>query len=155
MRRRIFYITVAILLFLLVLIFLIFSNLKPTEKKSGGSTDISPAPIIIPSVRKIDTDGVKTNDFLKNPIKKNSDGDVLFIEKPQYQISYLIQFSQFNISISTSSPQVRNQAEEEFMKKLGINKIDACRLNVVVNSPYVPNPYLSVPPKYLSFCRPD
>jgi len=142
---------IGLFLIFVVVIFFIISN-KPTVRSQPTiPPTISPAQVWV-SPKKIDISGIQTNDFLSNPIKTNSQGDVLFVNTTDYQITYLRGFNQFVINISTSSAGIRDNAESGFLKKLGISKDDACRLNVFVSAPYVPNPYLSVQARTLSFC---
>jgi hypothetical protein len=122
------------------------------EEKTPESPEISPVEAI-DQRRRINVSGISVRDFTDRPIRKNPDGDILFIENPSYQATYLKNYNQFLINMSTSS--ARKIAEGEFIKNLGISKEEACTLDVVVLEPYEPNPYLSVPPKELSFCHFD
>lgn len=153
MRKKIFFIALAMVLLVLAIFFLIISSIKPPRQERDDPSNISPAPMDFPSVRKVEIDGVKTRDFLSRPIRTNSRGDVLFVENENYRLVYLSNYKQFLIDISTSSAGIREQAEKEFVSKLGISKTEACRLYVVVSSPYVPNPDLSMPRKTLTFCN--
>lgn len=153
MRKKIFFIAVVMVLLILAILFLIISSIKPQRQEPDSSSNISPTPTDIPWAKTVEIDGVKTRDFLSHPIRANARGDVLFVKNENYQLVYLSNYKQFLIDISTSSADIREQAEKEFMNKLGISKTEACRLDVVVSSLYVPNPNLSMPRKTLTFCN--
>lgn len=140
-----------ILLTILLVVFFLFIG-RSIEKKPSSFPKPTSVPIDQPTLRKIEISGIKTNDFISRPTDLNRDGDVLFLKTSNYEAVYLKKYNQFLLNISSSSVEIINQAEEEFLKKLGISKKDACRLDVIVNSPYVPNPNLSMPRKTLSFC---
>lgn len=103
--------------------------------------------------KTITVSGVEINNVLETPLEKTSQGDSLFVKEATYQIAYLPSFNQFIINIlSPSFEQARNDAEEAFMKKLGISKEEACRLNVSLGTPNYVNPELSGEKFPLSFC---
>ncbi len=138
---------------LLFLAFIIISGLKkpsaiPAPVENAGT----PGPVNQGGNKRIKISGVETNNFLTNPIRSSVDGAVLFLKTESLEALYYKKYDQFNLIISSSSAQVRNRAEQEFLQKLGVSKQDACRLDVVVNSPYVPNPNLLMPKRTLSFC---
>lgn len=87
-------------------------------------------------------------------IETNQRGDVLMVQKPEYQIVYLKEFDQFMISI-TQIPfeEIRQKAEQEFLQITKANEIVACQLNVVVTSPHFANPGLAGQRLPLSFCQ--
>lgn len=143
-----------VVIMLLFFAFMIITNLKKTNTipNPEKNTKISPEPVNQGGIRRIKISGVETNNFLATPIRSSVDGAVLFLKTENLEAVYYEKYNQFNLIISSSSAQIRNQAEQEFLQKLGISKHNACRLDVTVNSPYVPNPNLSMPRKTLSFC---
>lgn len=152
-KKTLLFFSIVLLIILLLLIFFIFiNNLKPSTPPVGN-IEISPVPVSTRPSQKINISGIQTNDFLSNPIKTNLQGDVLFAKTKDYQITYLRQFGEFIINVSTSSAMVRDDAESEFLRKLGITKEEACRLKVFVSVPYIPNPNLSIEKRTLSFCQ--
>lgn len=110
-------------------ILLLFSKSQKTP-----APDLLPTPtsVQIPP-RKINISGVQTNDFLNSSIETNSNGDALFVKTQNYQIAYLKEFNQFMIVVMNPPfEKVRNEAENEFLKTLGITQEQACKLNVTV-----------------------
>lgn len=102
-----------------------------------------------PAAQKIDIVGIKTNNFLQNPVAKTPQGDALITRTDIYQITYLKKFNEFIISIKTTTAADRVSAENAFLEKLGIKQEEACMLKVSVNTPYVAGQEAS---KGLSFC---
>lgn len=114
-------------------------------------------PAISPPLDKegrIKISNVWVNNFYKAPQGINPSGDVLVADKSEFQIVFLPQFNQFMLSVLASPfSGVRKVAEEEFLKVLGVGRQEACRLNVVVNTPYFANPDYSNQDYPLSFCQ--
>lgn len=119
----------------------------------------TPAPTISRSPtswEKINISGVEVYNFYKTAKTINLQKDMLIIENDKFQIVYLPKFGKFLLSISSSPfPAVRREAEEEFLKVLKVDKKDACRLNVSVNTPYFANPDFAGKDFPLSFCPPQ
>lgn len=118
---------------ILLLMFGVFLFLSSKNQKTPTPDLLPiPTPVQIPS-RKINISGIQTNDFFSSSIETNSSGDVLFKKTQNYQIAYLKEFNQFMIVIMASPfEEVRSEAEDEFLKTLGINQEQACKLNITV-----------------------
>lgn len=105
------------------------------------------------SLEKIEIRGVKINNVYKNPVETNKNGDAVFFRNDDYQFVYQPLFGKFLISV-TSSPfwEKEKIAEEEFVKKLGITKKDACWLTVEITTPSFANSSEAGRIYPLSFC---
>ena len=140
---------VIIFLFTGTVLFLLLKN-QPT------TTPIPPLPtptLVQIAPRKITISGIQTNNFISSPIETNKNGDVLFIKAKNYQIAYLEEFNQFMIVIiAPPFEETRNQAEDEFLKTLGITQEQACRLSVTVGFSRFAPPDLAGKNFPLSFC---
>lgn len=137
----------------LVLLFLI--SLRLTRKPNIPGVEFFPTPTPVPiTTKKITISGIKMNNFLSSPIKTNDHGDALFVKTKGYQLVYLRQYNKFLITI-LSSPfeENRKKGEENFLKKLGITKEEACKLNASISTPYFVNPQYSGIKYPLSFCE--
>lgn len=141
------------LLFIVGAIFFLLTFNKPAVKTPPPSSfpDTTPTRVDTSS-GKINISGIKTNNFLLNPIRSNSRGDVVFVKTSEYQITYLKIFSEFIVNISTSSATAREGAELEFLTKLGITKEDACKLKISISAPYAPGQNPALQKRALSFC---
>lgn len=133
--------------------------LSPKQSNQIPVPTLGPTPtLLIPVTQtpegKLEINGVEVNNFLKDPVSVDSEKDVFFIEKPGYQIAYLSQFNKFLISI-TSSPflTLKTQAEEDFVKTLGVTEPEACQLDVEVSTPQFANPEYAGAIYPLSFCQ--
>ncbi len=116
----------------------------------------SQQPIISPVVtpQQGNQNSVIINNIFAHPLAETPQGDVLFVNQPdQYQIVYLSQFNKFHISI-TGSPfdLYRQQAEQAFIKSLGITQSEACMLDVEATTPISINPNNAGISYPLSFC---
>lgn len=142
---------IGLLTFLIATLLMVF-NRTPPELPPPAPISVTPISESGVSAKKITISGIKTNNFLANPIKTNSRGDAVFIKTPEYQIVYLKNYEEFVINLSTSSAETRDSAENDFLSKLGVTKEEACRLRVTVSAPYVSTQTVSMPQKSLSFC---
>lgn len=82
----------------------------------------------------------------------NKRGDSRIFENEHFKITYY-KTGQYNITI-TASPfdQVKLEAEQKFLEITGLSKEDACRKDVIINTPQTINPYQAGKTFYLSFC---
>lgn len=132
----------------------LFSSQKnrTSQPPAALPTIIPPSPTTFNIQKKINISGVQTNDFTVNPIASNKEGDIAFSQTGDYQLVYSKQYNDFTISISTITPQARKEAEDDFLKKLGISQNDACKLTVYVEQNYSPD-FPESASKKLSFCQ--
>ncbi len=148
--------------FLLIFIVLIFvrknSGETPKEVTPIPSPTISfPTPFPTPSfpqTPEITISGVEVKNFYQNAEEYSKQGDVQFSSIPQYNLVYLSKFNEFLVSI-LSSPfeDTRVIAEKDFIEKLGITELEACKLTVTVTTPKSVNPEFAGKKYRLSFCE--
>lgn len=149
------------------IIFFILSKAKPVETPPVVPLPtpvpvlrppvLKPTPTLVVSevpVRKVNVSGVLVNDFFQLAKHTNKSGDVLFVDTEKYQILYLGKYNKFLISI-LSSPflEIKKEAEGDFIKTLGVNQADACRLPVETTTPFFANPDYSGAIYTLGFCQ--
>lgn len=162
MGKKIKILAIFLLIFIGLLLFFslrqraINKKLPPSQRPTFGPVATF-TPVISPPLDKgerIKISNVWVNNFYKAPQGINPSGDVLIADKSEFQIVFLPQFNQFMLSVLASPfSGVRKVAEEEFLKVLGVGRQEACRLNVVVNTPYFANPDYSKQDYPLSFCQ--
>lgn len=102
---------------------------------------------------RVTISGVEVNNFLGTG--QASDKEIVTVKKTEnYTIIYHTKTSLFLISI-LSSPfrEQRALAELEFIEKLGIEKEDACKLNVSITTPRFANEAEAGKNYKLSFCE--
>lgn len=122
-------------------------NLRPTVPVVATPT---PYPV---SAKRITVSGVEMNDFFASPKRIDSKGDVAFEETQDYQLVYIKPFNYFIVSVLGSPfEEARSKAEIAFLNSLGVSKEDACKLDVVVNTPSFANPDFAGKDYPLSFC---
>lgn len=147
------------IIFLLIILYILSLINSIKDKKTST---ISPTPTLtiatpFPTysfLKKINISGVDVNNILESPIETNQRGDILFYQIPSYQMVYFPQSQGFLIDIQKKPfLKVREEAEKDFIKKLGISKNEACRLKVnIVVSCYVDEDHCGI--NYpLSFCK--
>ena len=95
---------------------------------------------------------VVTNNFQNTAAYRFSTVTVLE-SQPNYAIVFYPKTNSFQITLTETPIQTaRNQAEQVFLKDLGVSTTDACKLNVVLDVPYAADPNLSAANYGLSFC---
>lgn len=122
---------------------------------SSSETAVIPT-IKLPPIKggKLVIAGVEVEDFLKTPAKVNARGDVWFVAGKTYHLIYYPNSTKFLISILVAPfAKVREEAEKEFLDQLGIVEGEACRLDVVLTTPYFANPDFAGKTYGLSFCQ--
>lgn len=129
-----------VLIIFLIILFFLFLALKTKKGPRESSLLPTPTPFemkITPSPRKkIIISGIEVNDFLKDATIINSNQDAVFEKNQDYEMVYLPKFNQFLITIlSKPFDNARKDAEEDFIKKLGISKEEACRLEINLSVP--------------------
>lgn len=141
---------------LFLLLSSMFTGKTPVQKPPFPT----PTPVAIPRrptappKEKINISGVLVNNFLQNPKRVDKSGDIFILETQEYRLIYFSKYNSFLISIFSSPfPKVKKQAEEDFLRALGISEIESCRLNVSVTTPYFANPDYSGKDWSLSFCE--
>lgn len=148
---------------LLILIFMITIFYPKGDKKISLAPTATPVikrdiypPVSLPDSLedKITISDIKMNNFYRNPVKINRVGDVTFVSKDWFNISYLAIFKQFIISVRGSPfEDNRKSAETELLAVLGIEEQQACKLNVTITVPFFADPQKSGEDYPLSFCR--
>ncbi|BCX14440.1 MAG: hypothetical protein KatS3mg088_123 [Patescibacteria group bacterium] len=103
---------------------------------------------------KIKVSGIEVNNFYKKADIIKDDGYARFVKEKNYEIMYIPVDNSFLISI-TGSPfeEIRTNAEEDLLKKLGVDKTTACNLNVNITTPGHINPDFAGKVYKLSFCE--
>lgn len=118
------------------------------EQIGSSGADFTPPP-----QEKLEVSGVTINNVYKNEINR-SGGNVKFLERDTYRATYVYDINLFTITILDANfEQTRQRAEQEFISMLGISKEDACKLNVIVQTPEFVNFELSQQNFSLSFCE--
>lgn len=121
---------------------------KPITKAPDQSTTTQ-----LPEA-KLEISGVVVNNFLKSEIEKNEQGDSLLVDNSDYQIVYFPKTKEFIVSI-TDSPfnEIKQRAEKDLVSRLGVEKEEACKFNVVITTPRFANPEEAGKVYKLSFCE--
>lgn len=141
-----------------------FYWLRPKSETMVPSTSVRPTatpfsqPSIIPTTdlqgKKITISGVDVDNFYLNSESNNNQEDILIKNTVAFQIVYLKKQNKFLLSIRSSPfTQKRAEAEEQFLKTLGIERQEACRLNVTITTPFFANPDYAGQEFSLSFCK--
>lgn len=148
---------IMLFLFLVINMFRQNSNVPPIQPPIQNSSVRAPSPLVVPTVPTTDTfvvSGVTVKNFYKSKTDKNSTNDVLLFENKDYSISYVPLYEQFVLTLwSPEFLKVRTQAEQKLLELIGVNRTNACQLNVQegvpikVKSPYAGGAYP------LSFCQ--
>ena len=111
-------------------------------------------PFIPPQDDKIITSEVEMNNFYKTSPRIDITGDALVTSNSNNLTGFYIKGELFLVSVKESPfVEARVKAEQEFIEKLGITEEDACKLNVVVNTPAYANPKEAGKNHPLSFCE--
>lgn len=112
-----------------------------------------PTLTFVPPNKKIKIGEVEVNNFYAIARFVSEDDNVNIVSNDRYQISYIGRGNYFQISL-TGSPfdKVREEAENEFVKILGISKEEACLLPVNLTTPQYANPEYAGEIFPLSFC---
>lgn len=130
--------------------------------KTTKTTTVSPSPIAnnqfinptVPTGNVVTIWGVTMNNFYKNTGEVSKDGEVQILSNSRYAFIYRPQHNYFLISILGSPfPQIRKEAETAFLTTLGITEKEACKLYVVITTPYSSNKDFSGKAFRLSFCK--
>lgn len=142
-KRKVIVTIIIVIIFVITFLVYKLSTTTPTtfsviEKKTSEKLNIT---------------DVSVNNFYKIKINTNPRGDTLFSQNIDYQIIYFSGEEQFLISIMGSPfEEKRALAESNFIQVLGISQEDACKLNVIINTPLFANPDESGVNYKLSFC---
>lgn len=119
-----------------------------SSNPNSSTTSFSP-----PVADKLIIDGVTMRNFYTTE-RARSAGNVVFYENIDYQFSYVIDYNEFIINITTADfENVRPLAEQGFVSNLQITTEQACQLNVIVQNPSVFNPNSNDQVYKLSFCE--
>ena len=158
-------IAVGIVVLSLVIFVALITNNKETDKTSPDPSQQKTGPYQLPeskiNLEEIPTEPDKviigeteTKNFYKSAQAINESGSAVVNKSQDYEIVYTPEFSRFNITVLGSPfTQARKTAENKFIETLGINTETACKLNVVVSTPYFANPNESGQSYGLSFCN--
>jgi len=96
---------------------------------------------------------VVINDITKNPVSTGDNRAILFARTEDYDMLFFPTDQGFIITLSQPDIQIaRTHAEEDFLKILGINKQQACRLTVSLAVPVSISEKASGLDYGLSFC---
>ena len=97
---------------------------------------------------------VQTKNFYKSAQEITPQNDALLIENEEFQILYYVADTSFSITIlATPINTIRQKAEAEFLKQLGVTKEKACQLKVSVGAPYWVDEVFDGGEMGLSFCK--
>lgn len=163
-NKKILIIIGVIVLSLVVFVVLITGNSKKdtsTTDRSQSQTEPYKLPESEINLEEIPTEPDKvivgeteTKNFYKSAQAINESGSAVVNKSQDYEIVYTPEFSRFNITVLGSPfTETRKLAENKFIETLGINTETACKLNVVVSTPYFANPNESGQSYGLSFCN--
>lgn len=161
LRKFLIITTVIFLIFIILLFFSLFSKKQEVPVIPSPSTIPKPTfyqrpipSVSIPSKEeiKIKISDVWVNNFYKDG-EVDQNGDVVIKENDDYRLIYQNPFKLFIVNV-LSSPfeKARAEAEEEFIKSLGITREESCKLNVRVGTPFFANPDFAKKSYGLSFC---
>lgn len=154
MNKLLLYLFVTLIVVSFVtLLFLFYLRTTSKAPVPPPTTPTPTRPLLnLPTEKTIKSSGVEINNPFLSPKKVTAQGDVLFENTPTYHIAYLAQFDEFLITILLEPfEENRQQAESQFLTKLGITKKEACSLKVTISPPKKEN---ELTPKYkLSFCE--
>lgn len=87
---------------------------------------------------QISINSIKMNDFYKIALSESELGTVKIFETTDYQILFYPKFkNEFNINIKEDKfNQLRTEGENKLLSILGITKLEACWLNITVETTY-------------------
>ena len=153
-------IILGVILFLIFLIVYLFFSLSESPPPQPVKPPMTPAPAfkqVTPDVKewgdRIKISNIEVNNFYTDAQSISSDGVVSIFNNGQYQISYIGRGGFFQISVvHFPFDRVREEAENEFVKILGISKEEACLLPVNLTTPQYANPEYAGEIFPLSFC---
>lgn len=137
-KKIIIFLSVITSIIFLIVFFIMLIIGKQTPKRPGPLPTLIPdneaptaPPTPVTTADKIKINGIAVKNFYSEAVKTNSNGDVLIVDNPRYQISYLKQFEQFKITIlGADFEAIKNEAENKFLIVTSLDKQNACRLNV-------------------------
>lgn len=136
-----------------------------TTSSGGGQASVTstPPPVLLPPTQTSTDDlfslptprgVVVVKNFYKNAVIVSSDGSALLARTPAYDITYFRPDQSFHIAIEeTPVADARAQAETAFLKLMGINPIDACKLTVTEGVPIGVDQRFAGVVWGLSFCK--
>jgi hypothetical protein len=107
-----------------------------------------------PGAERLVIGGVEVNNFYNGLSRTNPEGDTLIVDRENYQVVYFPSSESFAVTVLGSSfNAVRGAAEEEFLRILDVDSLEACRLEVVISTPFFANPEIAGESFGLSFCE--
>src|SRR3989338_2321121 len=154
-------IILGVILFLIFLIIYLFFSLSESLPPQPVKPPMTPAPAfkqVTPDVEKcgdrIKISNIEVNNFYTKAESISSDGVVSIFNNGQYQIGYIGRGGFFQILVlDFPFDRVREEAENEFVKILGISKEEACLLPVNLTTHQYANPEYAGEIFPLSFCQ--
>lgn len=152
---------IGIVLTIVVFVWLVFLSISFSGSQPASSIPTittTPIPTVIPfdkpTAPTLQVNGVSVRNFYNTSNAMNANGDVSFEKNNQFELVYLAPFEEFIIDVRGSPfATTRMQAEQAFLKKLGITQEDACKLNVSLGTPAYINPQEAGRRYELSFCE--
>lgn len=148
--------------FLIILVgILLFQAFLPVKKETQEIIPtVTPFPtfltgptITFPPGGKIIIKDVEVRNFYPEVKDVSQFAEVTLAQTDDYLILYYTKTQQFAIAItSVQFEKARQDGENEFLRLLGINQIQACRLEVVESTVQFANPDLAGQTFFLSFC---
>ena len=161
-KKRIVIISIIVVLLISAISFAIYKN----QKNKNQTTNLKVTPIPTsqlptsypvyqkPEGLTIEISGVEINNIYNLNPQINERKDATFKTSDQYQLIYFSKENEFLISILASPfDQIRLIAEQDFLKILGINTNQACKLQVIISTPLYVNPNEAGKNYRLSFCK--
>jgi len=156
-----------LIVFGVLTILLFFYIVLSSLKKGVNEPSVVPAPTNVPInyplpsgarqdlSEKIIIQGVEVNNFFSSSEKIDPQGDRELSQSNKYSIQYFPQFNSFLISLNASPfEKVRSEAEQDFIKKLGLDEKTACKLLVNIATSQKTDPEFAGRNYPLSFCPP-
>jgi hypothetical protein len=151
------YILIAVLFIVTIVVYVFFRPVTKTtlpaftpsaNALNSGTIAFSPPP-----EDKLIISGVDVNNFYKDDDAR-SGANSIFFENEEYQLGFVLDRNLFVITILDSPfGTIQSKAEQRFLQELGIKKDDACKLNVIVQTPHFVSPEESKQTRTLSFCQ--
>ncbi len=165
LKKKKVLLTIGIIILSLIVFVVLITNNKEKDTSTTDRSQQQTGPYQLPESKinleeiptepdKVIVGETETKNFYKSAQSINESGSAVVNKSQGYEIVYTPEFSQFNITVLGSPfTETRKLAENKFIETLGINTETACKLNVVVSTPYFANPNESGQSYGLSFCN--
>jgi hypothetical protein len=141
-------------IFLALILFIFIGIGLYLERKQKSQISTGPPKIPVSDKDKITVSNVEVENFTKDAEVVSRGETYLLEENQDFHIIARKKEGQFLISIlGAPFSEKRARAEDAFVKKLGITREEACKLNVVITTPAFANKAEAGKNYPLSFCE--